>query len=142
MYAFVRPRPRTRESTPFEYIRHSQKYAVAITKIIAMYEVLCAALHKYWSEWTTNKYKITIELFVCLLKVRHAHCVCEHPFASCCCFILHENTFNPSNLDISNVMKIDYLLNYCWVSMLRRCCSRCPARSRARGESRDSHERD
>lgn len=25
-----------------------------------MHEVLCAALHKYWSNWTTNEYKITI----------------------------------------------------------------------------------
>jgi hypothetical protein len=48
-------------------------------------------------------------------------------------------SFNPSSLDIS--MKIDYLLSYCWVSMLRRC-SRCPATSRARVESRDSRERD
>lgn len=56
--------------------------------------------------------------------------------------LFHENTFNPSNLDISNVMKIDYLLNYCWVSMLRRGCFQYPAMSRAMGENPDNREQD
>lgn len=68
--------------------------------------------------------------------------LCVHLFTNAAAVAFHENTFNPSNLDISNVMKIDYLLNYCWVSMLRHCCFQCPAMNRVMGGNRDSHEQD
>jgi hypothetical protein len=110
-----------------------------------MYCVLLLLLYmnigQMWG--TTNKYKITTAFIVCLLEVRHLIvCLCVHIYSlhAVCFLFLHEI---PSSLDISNVMKIDYLMsNYCWVSMLRRCCSRCRARSRVRVGNRDSRERD